>query len=264
MIRDSDIAQQFQAAGKLPHLTWIFPNAPLNHESMSTAWYTPPSFSPIPVGRSSSKSTASKERTNLEVDIYSDSDTEETLEPEIEKEVLKSVEYVDGLIDEEIGRGVKIERIVVGGFSQGCAVSLLTALGGRCRGRIGGWAGLSGYLPRGSNGSGGIGEALIKGRAEIEERKKNGGEKNGMMGFLAHGSRDMLVPMRVFRDTRKRVARIMGVEEEQEGNDNGDLSLRVKVYEGLGHGTCGSEFKDLCEWLEVVVPEYKVQEKNLP
>ncbi|KAB8298950.1 hypothetical protein EYC80_001100 [Monilinia laxa] len=205
-----NIAQQFQGAGKLPHLTWVFPNAPFNHESMSTAWYTPSSFSPIPMGRSSSRSTASKGNRNLEVDIYSDSDTEETLEPEIEKEVLRSVEYINGLIDEEMGRGVKIERIVVGGFSQG---------------------------------------------AEIEEGKKNGGEKNGMMGFLVHGSRDMLVPMRVFRDTRKRLQRIMGVEEEHEGNDNGDLSLKVKVYEGLGHGTCGSEFKDLCGWLEVVVPE---------
>ncbi|RAL66726.1 hypothetical protein DID88_007509 [Monilinia fructigena] len=240
-----NIAQQFQAAGKLPHLTWVFPNAPFNHESMSTAWYTPSSFSPIPVGRSRSKSTTSRGNKDLEVDIYSDSDTEETLEPEIEKEVLRSVEYVNGLIDEEIGRGVKIERIVVGGFSQGCAVSLLTALGGRYRGRIGGWVGLSGYLPRGSNESGGIGEGLIKGRAEIAEGKKNGGEKNGMMGFLVHGSRDMLVPMRVFRDTRKRVERIMGVGEEQEGNNDENLSLRVKIYEGLGHRTCGSEFKDL-------------------
>jgi hypothetical protein len=42
--------------------------------------------------------------------------------------------------------GVALERVVVGGFSQGCIISLLLGLGGRYAGRVGGVVGLSGAL----------------------------------------------------------------------------------------------------------------------
>lgn len=86
---------------------------------MSTAWYTPSSFSAIPIGRSS----------------FADEDEGEE---EHEDEIWKSVEYVCQLVDEEIKRGVEVERIVVGGFSQGCAIALLVGLGSRYRGQLGG------------------------------------------------------------------------------------------------------------------------------
>ena len=69
-------------------------------------------------------------------------------EEEDDKEgIMKSVEYICGLIDTEVEAGVPVERIVVGGFSQGCAISLLVGLIGRYRGRLGRVVGLSGYLP---------------------------------------------------------------------------------------------------------------------
>jgi lysophospholipase-2 len=49
-----------------------------------------------------------------------------------------------------VKRGVPPQRIVVGGFSQGCIVSLLLGLGGRYAGRVAGIVGLSGVLPSGS------------------------------------------------------------------------------------------------------------------
>lgn len=100
----TDIAQQFHSANKLPYLSWVFPNAPHNHEAMTNAWYTPTSFSPIPVGRSSEN--AVKE------------DDDDEFNEEAEDEILKSVEYVCGLIDEEVKRGIDLNRIIVGGFSQ--------------------------------------------------------------------------------------------------------------------------------------------------
>jgi len=30
--------------------------------------------------------------------------------------------------------------------------------------------------------------------------------------------------------------------------------VEVKEYEGLGHSTCAEEIRDLCAWLEKVVP----------
>jgi phospholipase/carboxylesterase len=52
---------------------------------------------------------------------------------------------VESLIAREVDRGVSASRIVVGGFSQGCAMALLTGL--RHRHKLGGIVGLSGYLP---------------------------------------------------------------------------------------------------------------------
>jgi predicted esterase len=188
---------------------------------MSTAWYTPTAFSPIPVGRSSKPE---------------DEGEEDEFNEEGENEILESVEYVCALIDEEVKNGVPVERIVVGGFSQGCAVSLALGLASRYAGKIGGVVGLSGYLPRGP-----------KIRAGREQFKKNGEGKGVMKIFLVHGTKDMLVPMRVFRDTKARVGYTLGENENE--------LLECHEYEGMGHVTCGPEFRDMCSFLEKVVPE---------
>jgi phospholipase/carboxylesterase len=52
---------------------------------------------------------------------------------------------IDALIAREIERGTPAERIVLMGFSQGCAMTLLTGL--RHPVRLAGLVGLSGYLP---------------------------------------------------------------------------------------------------------------------
>jgi len=52
---------------------------------------------------------------------------------------------VEGLIAREVARGVSPSRIVLAGFSQGCAMALLTGL--RHGERLAGIVGLSGYLP---------------------------------------------------------------------------------------------------------------------
>jgi phospholipase/carboxylesterase len=52
---------------------------------------------------------------------------------------------VESLIAREVARGVAPSRIVLGGFSQGCAMALLAGL--RHRDRLAGLVGMSGYLP---------------------------------------------------------------------------------------------------------------------
>lgn len=52
---------------------------------------------------------------------------------------------IEDLIEREIASGLPASRIVLAGFSQGCALTLLTGL--RHRERLAGLAGLSGYLP---------------------------------------------------------------------------------------------------------------------
>lgn len=56
-----------------------------------------------------------------------------------------SMHAVHALIEREVARGIPAERIVLMGFSQGCAMALLSGL--RFPQRLGGIIGLSGYLP---------------------------------------------------------------------------------------------------------------------
>jgi predicted esterase len=164
---------------------------------------------------------------------------------------------VQGLVDQEVARGVRPSRIVVGGFSQGCVVSLLLGLGGRYAGRVGGVVGLSGALCSGGTIERAKGEeAWRKGEMGGDGGRVKGGEgradktKMRTAFFLAHGTKDFLIPMRFYRKTKERLGRLLG-----EGTDGvGDGRLECHDYEGMGHGTCGQEFLDLCGFLERVVP----------
>ena len=88
----------------------------------------------------------------------------------------ESFAQVHALIEREIARGVPARRIVLAGFSQGCAITLGAGL--RCPQRLAGLAGMSGYLP-------------------LAER--SGAERDatsqGLPVFLAHGRSDGVVPL---------------------------------------------------------------------
>ena len=115
----TDVADQFQKGGKLTFMNWIIPNALENRDALSTAWYTPTAFSPFAPNRP-------------ELD-----------EDEDEKGMLESVAYIESLIDACVNKGIPPERIVLGGFSQGCAMSLLTDFtSSKYSGRLAGVVGL--------------------------------------------------------------------------------------------------------------------------
>lgn len=86
----------------------------------------------------------------------------------------ESFAAVLALIEREIARGVPARRIVLAGFSQGCAITLGAGL--RCPHRLAGLAGLSGYLPLAGRTAA---EALPVGR--------------DMPIFMAHGRDDAVV-----------------------------------------------------------------------
>lgn len=81
---------------------------------------------------------------------------------------------VAALVEQEIARGLAPERIVLMGFSQGCAMALLTGL--RFAQRLAGIAGLSGYLP-------------LAASTEAEAHEAN----RATPIFLAHGEQDPVV-----------------------------------------------------------------------
>ncbi len=81
---------------------------------------------------------------------------------------------VNALIEREIARGIPARRIVLAGFSQGCAITLGAGL--RCPHRLAGLAGMSGYLP-------------LAAAAAAERHAAN----RDTPVFLAHGQRDGVV-----------------------------------------------------------------------
>lgn len=87
----------------------------------------PKPFSPIPMPKRSGEP-----------------DPEEDNEEGDEDDMTKSVDYICGLIDKEVDGVVPVEKIVVGGFSQGCAISLLVGLMSRYKGSWLGWWGCLG------------------------------------------------------------------------------------------------------------------------
>ena len=98
--------------------------------------------------------------------------------PEDDAGLRRSQAAIEALIAREKARGIPANRIVVAGFSQGCAMALLTGV--RHAEHLAGIVGLSGYLP-------------LAGTTAAERHSAN----QETPVFLAHGSRDgVVVPAR--------------------------------------------------------------------
>lgn len=128
----------------------------------------------------------------------------------------ESQRQIAELIDRERQRGVAAERIVVMGFSQGCAMALMTAL--RYPQRLGGAVGLSGYVP-------------LAATTAAERAPANA----DLPIFLAHGMQDpVVVPA---RGTASRDA-LRALGHDVEWHDY-----------PMPHSVCAEEIEDLNAWL---------------
>lgn len=192
------IAQAFDLSAIGP-VRFVFPSAPvrpvtLNGGYAMRAWY----------------------------DIYPPSTNPAVPRREDEPGLRASMQQVQGLIDREVAHGMPSHRIVLMGFSQGCAMTLLTGL--RAPQRLGGLIALSGYLP-------------LPDTTAAERSAANA----DVPVFMAHGEADeMVVPARgeAARDTLQA------------------LGYRVdwRTYP-MGHSVCPEEVADINRWLlRVLVP----------
>jgi lysophospholipase-2 len=246
----------------LAHMDILLPTAPYNHDSMCNAWFAAGSFNPVRSG------------------FWEDDFDGEGMR--------ESVRYVEGLIDAEVKeRGVDPSRVVVGGFSQGCCLSLLLGCGtgGKYGGKVGGVVALSGMLPpkelmasgsssaTGSgieaNPSAGVGEAA--GAAAAGDGEKSGAEASGPsnpsagVGEAAAAAHDNNIKeehggdkMRIFigHGTRDQMVPMRCYRAALEWLENSEwkAGLEAQAYEGQGHATSGKELMDMCRFLEKVVP----------
>jgi phospholipase/carboxylesterase len=128
----------------------------------------------------------------------------------------ESMQQVHALLDRELARGMPAERIVLAGFSQGCAIALLAGL--RYRERLAGLAGLSGYLP-------------LADSTAAERHQAN----RGVPIFLAHGSNDAMVAIARGAVSRDALAA---------------LGHKVEWHEyPMEHSLCMEEVSALNRWL---------------
>ena len=97
--------------------------------------------------------------------------------------IQKSEKAIVALIEQEAARGIAYERIVLAGFSQGCAMALHTGL--RLPHRLAGIMALSGYLP-------------LADRFPTERHTANA--KTPV--FMAHGTQDPVVILKRGEDSR--------------------------------------------------------------
>lgn len=127
-----------------------------------------------------------------------------------------SMQQVGQLIEREVARGVPASRIVLAGFSQGCAVALGAGL--RHPQRLAGLVGMSGYVPL----------------ADTSAAERHPASQ-GLPVFLAHGRSDGIVPL----------ARGMAGRDLLQG-----LGCDVEWHDyPMEHSVCMEEVVALNRWL---------------
>jgi phospholipase/carboxylesterase len=140
----------------------------------------------------------------------------ETQRREEEAGLRQSLASVEALLVREKERGMPARRIVLAGFSQGCAMALLTGL--RHGERLAGIVGMSGYLP-------------LRDQTGAERSPANA----DLPIFLAHGQFDPMIEI-----ARARVAR----------DALTDMGHPVSWHEyPMAHSVCAQEISDINAWL---------------
>lgn len=128
----------------------------------------------------------------------------------------KSQALVEALIAKERSRGVAARRIVLAGFSQGCAMTFMTGL--RFGERLAGLLGMSGYLP-------------LAAQTAAERSAANA----GVPIFQAHGNADTVIP--IARASASRDALVA-------------LGYPVEWHAyPMSHSVCAPEITDINRWL---------------
>jgi lysophospholipase-1 len=121
-------------------------------------------------------------------------DFEEAIRTQDEAGILKSRDYFNTLIKEQMDKGIKSNRIVLGGFSQGGAMSVFSGLTNKEK--LGGVFGLSCYM-------------LLSDR--IKNYTPENWPNKDTPFFLAHGDEDEVVP-HAFGQKSAEMLKSLGVE----------------------------------------------------
>ena len=188
------IVRELDLSGSQP-IRFIFPTAPtmpvtINGGYVMRAWY----------------------------DIF----TPDLVRREDEPGLRASQALVEALIDKEKARGIPADRIVLAGFSQGCAMTLQTGL--RHPEKLAGLMCLSGYLPM---------------AATIDAERNAANQATPI--FMAHGRQDPVVV-------------IPRAEQSRDALKALGYDIEWHEYQ-MQHSVCQEEVDDVGQWLARVLPK---------
>ncbi|KIJ47274.1 hypothetical protein M422DRAFT_226404 [Sphaerobolus stellatus SS14] len=186
-------------ANQLPSITWILPQAPFGTITVEEDRVGPRWF-----------------------DVYElpPSKTEDETDT-----AQASVVLLENILEKLIAEGMKPERILIAGFSQGSAMAMLTGL--TFRYRLGGIGVLGGWLP----------PTL---RKIVENAVPNLQYMRPPL-FWAHGVEDKIIPLDIAQDTMTWLSGpLVGLTEDK---------AMWSQYESLGHEVDDRVMKDLVRWM---------------
>uniref|UniRef100_A0A8C5JUR8 Acyl-protein thioesterase 1 n=1 Tax=Jaculus jaculus TaxID=51337 RepID=A0A8C5JUR8_JACJA len=144
---------------------------------------------------------------------------------EDESGIKQAAENVKALIDQEVKNGIPSNRIILGGFSQGGALSLYTAL--TTQQKLAGITALSCWLPL---------------RSSFTQGPISG--INREISILqCHGDSDPLVPLMFGSLTVEKLKTLVNPD-----------NVTFKIYEGMMHSSCQQEMMDVKHFIDKLLP----------
>jgi len=146
--------------------------------------------------------------------------TPNLIKREDESGIRASERSIHALIARENARGIPSERIVLAGFSQGCAMTLHTGL--RLPSKLAGLMGLSGYLP------------LI----DLSDNERHSANTDTPI-FLAHGIHDPVVVLERAEASRAKLVAL-------------GYPVQWHTYP-MQHSVCAEEIHDISRFLQSVL-----------
>lgn len=186
-----------QIGAKMPWVNWVFPDAPIQPVTLNMGMKMPSWFDII----------------GLSIDAKED-----------EKGLLESSKTIQSLVEKEVASGIPSDRIIVGGFSQGGVISILTGLMSPTP--LAGVVCLSAFLP-----------------LKDKIKQLQGPHASQLKIFWGHGTDDPIVQYQWGAKSVEFLKQDLGI-----------ANIEFKSYPGLVHSASPLELKDLTEWLSLRVP----------
>ncbi|KAF1991574.1 Phospholipase/carboxylesterase [Aulographum hederae CBS 113979] len=197
------LAENFHRRGLFPNTSFIFPNAPNIPITINMGMKMPGWFDLLSL------------------------DARDT-RPQDSEGILRTRSTFHSLIEAEIAKGIPADRIVLGGFSQGGSMALLSGLS--YPKKIGGIFGLSCWL------------LLQRDNHWMEMVKEAGNANEKTTVFMGHGDADQVVAY----EWGKKTSEVL----KKEG-----WNVEFNTYRGVGHTADMEEIDDLTRWLEKCIPQ---------
>ncbi|CCO26535.1 lysophospholipase II [Rhizoctonia solani AG-1 IB] len=185
-------------ASQFPYVKWVLPHAPVLPITINGGMEMPGWFDLYSLGKSDDK--------------------------EDEEGLLRSSKLIHNLVASENEAGIANERIVIGGFSQGAALSLVHGL--TSEKNYAGLAILSGWFPM---------------RKRLQSILSPTATSTPI--FWGHGTADPVVPYKFGQMSADHMKGSLGFS-----------NLQFNSYKGMAHSAEQQEIADLGAWLKSVIP----------